>query len=117
MGTAPPCSLTTSQTAWTVTIDDRYCKRHDSYPMSDMQWALAATSHAHHYTHIDADGFATFVAPQSGLKYWVAGRSKLGESKYFSGTDMYTQRDFAIDEANTHLWDLEGILLNPGTCL
>lgn len=113
----PPESIATHLKAWQDTVDEPHCKRGEKYPDHDVQWALAATSHAHHYFHIDADGFATYIAPQSGAKYWVAAREKPGSAVTFSTTDLYVGSKYAIDKANTHVWDLEGVLLKSGTCL
>lgn len=113
----PPNSIASHRRAWHCTLDDPQCKRTDLYPTSDLHWALAATRNAFHYTHIDTDGFATWILPQSGSKYWVVARPKAGAGRIFSATDIYIGSDFAIDKINTDLWDVEGILLTPGTCL
>lgn len=113
----PPHAIASHRRAWHVTVDDPQCKRTDLYPTSDLHWALAATRHAFHYTHIDTDGFATFLLPKSGLKYWVVACPKAGAGTMFASTNLYVGSTFAIDKINTDLWDVEGILLTPGTCL
>lgn len=114
-GTRPPKTLATDVLAFISTVDDPYCKRSVGFPSSDMYWGLAATSNSFHYFHIDTDGVSTHLAPQTGSKYWVMARPKPGRS--FAETDIYVDSNYAIDETNVDLWDIEAILLTPGTCL
>lgn len=114
-GIRPPETIATDILAFTETLDDPFCKRSSSFPDADMYWGLAATNHSFHFFHIDADGFGTFIAPQTGSKYWVLARPKAGKS--FATTDIFANSSFAIDEMNEDLWDVEAVLLGPGDCL
>lgn len=114
-GIRPPETIATDTLAYHETLDDPYCGRSTLPPLSDLSWGLAATSHCFHYWHIDTDGFSTSIVSQTGDKYWVVARPKAGRS--FASTDIYTNGNYAIDEVNAELWDIEAILLTPGTCL
>lgn len=105
-------SLATDILAFNQTLDDPHCKRTKEFPAADWYWALVALLHAFHYVHIDADGLATFIAPQTGLKFWMVGRSKPGKS--FSATDIYVGGKYAIDQINEEIYDTEGVLLRVG---
>lgn len=114
-GIYPPETLATHSVAYHETLDDPYCSRSNLLPLSDLSWGLAATAHCFHYFHIDADGFGTHVASKTGTKYWVVAKPKPGKS--FAATDMFINGDYAIDEMNTELFDVEAVVLTPGTCL
>lgn len=70
-GLHPPETIATNALAYSETLDDPYCKRSAEFPSSDMYWGLAGTANTFHWFHIDADGFATYIAPQTGAKYWL----------------------------------------------
>lgn len=114
-GPHPLESIATDILAFNETLDDPNCRRTDRFPLSDLYWGLIALAHAFHYFHIDADGFATFIAPQTGAKFWLFARLKAGRS--FSETGLYVGGTYAIDQMNLDMWDVEAILLTPGTCL
>lgn len=114
-GSRPPETIATCVFAFNETLDDPHCKRSSAFPLSDMYWGLAATVNCFHQFHIDADGFGTFIAPQTGSKYWLLARPKAGRS--FSETGLYVDSDYEIDKMNMELWDVEAVLLRPGTCL
>lgn len=114
-GPHPSETVATDVLAFVETTDEPNCKRSNVYPMSDMYWGLVATRNGFHFFHIDTDGFGTFIVTKTGAKYWILARPKDGRS--FSDTDIYVGSNYAIDEMNTELWDVEAVLLTPGTCL
>lgn len=92
--------------------------------MTSICWGLCATAGAYHRSHIDCDGFGTFIVPQSGIKIWL-----IAVPKNESGASLNQQlfEDFAamnlfvegydLDEANAHLWNWAVVVLKPGMTL
>jgi hypothetical protein len=91
------------------TLDYLFCKRTKAFPAADMYWGLLALLSAIHPVHIDTDGLATFIAPQTGCKFWIFGQIK--PSMSFSATNIYVGSTYAINKINDDLYDTEGILL------
>ena len=83
--------------------------------MASMQWGLAAMSGAHHLWHIDCDGFCTYIDTQAGLKWWVVACPK-NTFADFSHVALFME-EFHIDAINLEKWDLEAVLLRPGSRL
>jgi len=87
---------------------------------------LAATTGALHWWHIDSDGFGTYIDVKTGLKWWIVAKPKKtisfqGSSHYdfseFASTDLFTQSEYEVEAPSTSIWDLEAVLLSPGTRL
>ncbi|KAG6873008.1 hypothetical protein C0995_003969 [Termitomyces sp. Mi166 len=98
--------------AWDeVTGQSSYCDSSELYPLRDMRWALASTGSAHHYWHIDANGFGTFVRVETGLKLWFLARPKSGSFEDFATVEIFTDK-FLLYESNSDLWDVE-LVVNP----
>lgn len=116
-GLRPPETIATDRLAFNVTFDDPQCMRKGPFPDPDMYWALMALKHARHLFHIDADGLATFIDPQTGAKYWLVARLKPGILGTFSKTELYVNGGYEIDSINLDLWDVEAVLLTPGSRL
>ncbi|KAJ3499602.1 hypothetical protein NLJ89_g10083 [Agrocybe chaxingu] len=83
-----------------------------------MQWGLVATDGAFHPWHIDSDGFGTFVEIQTGRKWWVLARPRGNDPDFsdFARIDTFLG---GIDTTAPNLdrWELEAVLLEPGTRL
>lgn len=103
--------------AWTeVNGCSSYCSYSDQYPLSDMRWALASTGSAHHYWHIDSNGFGTFIKVETGIKLWLIARPKSQNFEEFATVDIFTSR-YVLHESNYDIWDVELIVLEPGDVL
>ncbi|KAG6892285.1 hypothetical protein C0995_004530, partial [Termitomyces sp. Mi166 len=89
-----------------------YCSLSELYPLHDMHWALASTGSAHHYWHIDVNGFGTFVRVESGLKLWYLARPKSGSFEDFATVEISTD-GYTLQESNESLWDVELVVLKP----
>jgi hypothetical protein len=109
----PPTSFVSDLVAFGATVDLLMCSHTISFPIASTRWGLAATSGAHHLWHIDCNGFCTFIDTQTGAKWWIVAKPKDG-SIHFSAATLFTE-DFDIDKANLEKWDLEVILLLPGS--
>ncbi|KAF8227114.1 hypothetical protein L208DRAFT_1298262 [Tricholoma matsutake] len=77
------------------------------------RWGLVATSGAHHLWHIDCNSFCTYIDTQNGMKWWIVAKPKPG-SMHFSNAMLFTE-EYDISAANLEKWDLEAVLLCPGS--
>ena len=111
----PPTSLASDLVAFSATVDLPMCSRSISFPIASTRWGLAATSGAHHLWHIDCDGFGTYIDTQTGTKWWIVAKPKCG-SMHFSEQTLFT-KDYDLNKANLEKWDLEAVLLLPGSRL
>jgi hypothetical protein len=109
----PPTSFASDLAAFNATVDLTTCSRNILFPVASTRWGLAATSGAHHLWHIDCDGFCTYIDTQAGQKWWIVARPKNGSAD-FSRTTLFTEH-FDINTANLNKWDLEAVLLLPGS--
>jgi hypothetical protein len=110
----PPTSIASDLEVFHSTVDLPMCARTVLFPVTSTRWGLAATSGAHHLWHIDCNGFCTYIDTQTGQKWWIVARPK--NSSDFSCTGLFTDQ-FRIDAANLNKWDLEAVLLLPGSRL
>ena len=83
-----------------------------------LHWKLAATKDAYHVWHLDSDGCATFVNVVSGSKWWIVARPKgTLDCDTFNTTSLFVHKDFHLDSPCTDLFDVEAVLLQPGSQL
>jgi hypothetical protein len=111
----PPTAFASDIAAFNTTIDLPMCGRNVLFPAMSTRWGLAATSGAYHLWHIDCNGFSTYIDTQTGKKWWIVARPKKG-SAHFSDTELF-MKGFDIDGANLNKWDIEAVLLLPGSRL
>jgi uncharacterized protein YceK len=109
-----PRGLSSDRFAWQCTLEGPMCKKRVEYPVTETAWGLAGTSGATSYFHIDANGFATWIDVKVGSKYWILARPK--QELDFASIDLFTG-SYDQECANEDKWDLEAILLLPGTRL
>lgn len=108
--------------AWAATKELPYCKTTQSLPGDDLHWGLAATSGALHWTHIDAEGLCTFIDVLIGCKLWLLARPKAvtenGDFDYkeFSNIQLFSE-GYKFEEPNADRWDIEAVVLLPGSRL
>ena len=89
-----------------------------SMPLADLRWALAATTGALHWWHIDSDGFGTFISVKTGEKLWIVARSKDRTSKNrFADIGLFVNEPYIVEGINSELWDIEAVLLRAGDTL
>jgi len=108
--------------AWAATKELPYCKTTHSLPGDDLRWGLAATAGALHWTHIDAEGFGTFIDVLVGRKLWLLARPKATTGKgvfdFKEFTDIHLFLDgYNLEGPNSEKWDLEAVVLSPGSRL
>lgn len=119
-----PKSYTTDKHAWAFTKTLENCHRENPYPADDMSWGLAGLKGAFHHIHIDSDGFGTTVMPICGDKVWFAARPKPcdGDADKFDMADFASTGTFLAGQFDpfdpcSDRWDMEAIVLDPGTLL
>ena len=110
----PPTAFSSDLVAFGATLDLPFCGRNIGFPAISSRWGLAATSGAFHLWHTDCDGFATYIDTQTGHKWWIIARPK--EPSSFSDTSLFVDK-FTVNRPNDNVWDLEAILLAPGSRL
>jgi len=116
----------TDSVAWCGTKGWPDCGEAVLPPTSDIRWGLAATTGAVHWWHIDSDGFGTYIDVKAGMKWWIVAKPKAhislrGSSQHdfseFGSIDLFTRPDYKMEDPNTSMWDLEAVVLTPGTRL
>ncbi|KAH6888288.1 hypothetical protein BKA70DRAFT_1027610, partial [Coprinopsis sp. MPI-PUGE-AT-0042] len=105
--------------AWLRTLGNSFC--FDTYPTSHMRWSLVAFNGALHYLHIDSDGFGTWLEVKHGLKLWVIVCPKDGSASgpvpSFTEIDGFLKFFGQGDLPNSDRWDVEAVVLKPGSRL
>ena len=113
--------FSTDSAAWKSIKGTKYCPTDQPLPTGDLRWGLAATAGALSLWHIDSNGFATYLDPKSGAMFVIVGRRKfdgVGGShlESFSEVDIFLNK-FEAELPNADRWDLEAVILSPGTRL
>ena len=87
-------------------------------PIEHLRWNLAATQGAFHPWHIDSDGYGTFVNVITGSKWWIVARPKNSlNAEIFNTTSIWLDTEFGQDKSGENIFDVEAILLQPGSQL
>ena len=110
----PPTEFASDLAAFIMTLDLPFCGRNIGFPAMSSRWGLAATAGAFHLWHTDCNGFATYIDTQTGYKWWVLAQPK--QPSDFADTSLFTEK-FAVDAPNGDVWDMEAVLLTPGSRL
>ena len=97
--------------AWVQTLRNRFC--FGPYPTKDTRWNLVALNGALHYSHIDSDGFGTWIEVKHGLKLWAIIRPKDGTVSSFNDIDGILNSFGGGDEPKDD-WIVEAVVLKPG---
>ena len=109
----PTYSVASESISWNATKGSAWCKT-DSYPTSDLTWAIAATAGCIHNWHIDAEGFNTEIEPWTGCKIWIVASPKEPHAYDAFGSAEIFGPSFDVEKSNSHLWKLEAFVLQPG---
>jgi hypothetical protein len=109
-----PKGLSSDQVAFQHTLQAPMCTKWVEYPVVEMVWGLAATVGAVSYFHIDANGFGTWIDVKTGSKYWILAKPK--KPLDFAAVSLFTDH-YDQEDTNMHKWDLEAVLLLPGSRL
>ena len=83
--------------------------------MGDIRWGLAATAGAISWSHVDSNGFGTYIDVKAGSKWWIVARRKGGQHSF--DVESFFNGDHEEDQVNMDRWDLEAVILTPGTRL
>lgn len=109
---APPFDL--QEVMWARTIKANYTNR-EKFPTADFHWFLVASANAGHAIHIDANGMATYVKLNSGQKIWSVGYDP--ERRGLSTFDLEKDASYDWNSANKDKWEMDGIVLTPGSVM
>jgi hypothetical protein len=109
-----PTSFATDILAFNSMVNMPLCNRNIMYPSSSMKWGLAAMAETHHLWHIDCDGLGTVIKNQTGFKWWIVGQPLPGHD--FSKLSQYLDK-YNINTVNGDKWQLEEMLLTPGSMM
>jgi hypothetical protein len=112
----PPPSLATDQVAWKYTLELPYCKRRVPFPGMHTHWQSAATRNAFSPWITPSEGFCTFINAVLGHQWVVIGKAKEG-SKSLLGSTSHRLPDFNPFGVNNDLWNIDAVLLQPGSQL
>lgn len=118
-----PTSYSTEIIAWKATEGMPFAKD-CNLPVADYRFGLAATKGAITWWHIDGP-FGTTLTVKVGSKFLFAGRPPLASSipltpkcfDQFAHLELFHEPNFEMEQGANPLWDVEGILLTPGTTL
>lgn len=116
IASSSPKGLSSDRAAFQRTLQAPMCKKRVEYPVVEMVWGLAATAGAVSYFHIDANGFATWIDVKTGSKYWILAKPKPKKPLDFAATSLFTCH-YDQEAVNEDKWDLEAVLLLPGSRL
>jgi hypothetical protein len=81
------------------------------------RWAIAALKGAFHGFHLDSDGQGSFLEALFGSKWWITAEPKPGYGAVdFVKISTFLEGNFDLDGVPEG-WQLEAIVLTPGTKL
>lgn len=110
-----PEAFASDLAAWQATTGEPGCSAKATRPTGDMRWGLCATCGAWHTHHIDSNGSGTFINCEDGLKLWITSDHSVAGNPVLEEIGIFFDKDFNVDEGAPTLWDLEAIVLVPGT--
>lgn len=88
------------------------------YPFADMKWGLCGTSGASSTGHQEPDGLPVVMDVMTGAKWWIVFHPKGSKDfRVFASISQFLSGHFDIDKPTCDLWDIEAVLLTPGTHL
>ena len=111
--------FSTHSAAWIATKEVTDCPKRDTPPLSSIRWGLAATTGTLSWLHLDSSSFCTYVDTKAGFRWWIILRRK-GEVHCFesiSKVEAFFDGLYEVDCPNNDKWDVEAVLLPPGTRL
>jgi hypothetical protein len=116
IASSSPKGLSSDWAAFQCILQAPMCKKRVEYPVVDMVWGLAAMAGAVSYFHIDANGLVTWIDVKTGSKYWILAKPKPKKTLNFATTSLFTCH-YDQEAVNKDRWDLEAVLLLPGSRL
>lgn len=104
--------------AWQQTEDNSFCDNIMAFPMADIRWGSVSTRGAFRGWQVAPNGFGLVIDVKAGLIWAVVAKPKIipGVAKHFANINIF-MNGFNRFSGNSHLWDLEGIVLRPGNRL
>jgi len=101
--------------AWTETMDEPPFIDEVHMPTGDTRWGQVSTSGAFEGFQLVGEGFGFYVDVLDGSQWCIVPRPSPEESYRFADVDLFLSQDFLQHGMGD--WELEAILLVPGTRL
>ena len=111
---APPCDdrLGLGERIWKA-CNLIYGFRSLVFPCNSFNWSVVGLPGAMHGWHHDSEGLCTVVIILSGMKWWAIGRGAKNRDKL----DFFIEKPYFDSWATDGEWEIEPILLQPGTTM
>lgn len=93
-------------------------ERNAAYPASAFIFGLCGLEGAETKWHLDPEGAPTVIDPMTGEKWWIVYRAKGSQNPWqFAHISQFYSSHFDLDKPISEMWDIEAVLLTPGTRL
>jgi hypothetical protein len=102
--------------SWNKTLGEPICKHEASMPVGDIRWSHCATCGAFHTFRINGHGLGMFIDVLHGSK-WCIFPSIIHGPNTFAGITSFFEENFELDIEAATMYDLEAVMLIPGTRL
>ena len=96
--------------SWNNTFAEPICKHELSLPIQGIRWGHCATSGAFQGFHINNDGRGKFIDVLHGSEWYII-------ASHLHGLNEFPDDDFDFQKATDYVWELEAVMLVPGTRL
>ncbi|CAA7258846.1 unnamed protein product [Cyclocybe aegerita] len=100
--------------AWYATVGLPGAGKDTPIPVNHLRWGLCSLENAYTPFHIDAEGLCTLVQVMSGAKLWIIAVPK---RPVMLTIGVFFREHFSFKALNLDDWDVEAVLLHPGTRL
>ncbi|KAJ3488570.1 hypothetical protein NLJ89_g11603 [Agrocybe chaxingu] len=100
--------------AWYATVGQPGAGKDTHIPVNHLRWGLCSLENAYTAFHIDAEGLCTLIQVMSGAKLWIIAVPK---RPVMSTAGVFFGERFSFKALNPDDWDVEAVLLLPGTRL
>ena len=110
-----PEALSSDMWSWQRTINKRFCKTSDPFPIPGSRWASVSTSGTHNLWQ--TEGLCTLVEIQNegGLNICFVAAEREGGKPFSALTTFLGHWD--VNKPSTDRWDVEAMVLAPGVKL
>jgi hypothetical protein len=102
-------------TAWAETMDEPLFANEVHMPTSNTRWGHASTCGAFEGFQLVGEGFGLCVDILNGARWWIVARPSPQWPSGLSSVDSFLSHEFLDNGMGD--WELEAILLVPGTRL
>lgn len=103
--------------AWQDTENRSYCLPANPFPVESVRWGSASTKGSITGWKLAPHGFGHYIDVKVGSLLLIIAKSRPNDreaGKRFTDINLFAN-NFRPDKPNTDLWDLEAVVLMPGT--